>query len=532
VVQELSALEKALSKSDYEAQKGSLEQILKAVRPLRLRSLEQLDLNTRGRLLTTLLRVQRQPKPPSAPAPEAAPPTEAAPHAEAAPTEEAPASEGSAEAPEAAAAKTSEGEAPGEQAAAPAAEAPPAAPAQAGPPDKSTLHADALFLVGRIWRGVGEEDRAQTAFAASGRAAPSADEKIEAERPQETQRRASPDGKNPRARREREVRDRGPKREPIVVPPGGDWQAVAKELESKGRTRDAGRLCEQNKAFADGARLFEAGGDLRSALRCAAQANDAEAASRLISQMKTEDWPAMLEKLGAYEILMQQYVARGDFANVARLYERARQFDQAALAWERAEKYSFARKAFERAKDTANAERLRNLETEKLIERGDRLGAALSLVAAHKRERAVEVLTALPGPKAYRFMMRAGLDAEAHAYAEKELAAAREGQKHQVAGRWLEMLGRAQEAAEAFEAASRPDRAYPLYEQLGNPQKAAALAEAAGHREKAIELYRKVGDVASAERVEKLPASNVVSAPTSDPDEEAHTDDASAQPEA
>ncbi|HYX90333.1 MAG TPA: DEAD/DEAH box helicase, partial [Myxococcaceae bacterium] len=63
VLSELPALEKALSSSELSKQKTSLEAILKALRPMRLKSFEDLDANTRGRLLTTLVRVQRQPRP-------------------------------------------------------------------------------------------------------------------------------------------------------------------------------------------------------------------------------------------------------------------------------------------------------------------------------------------------------------------------------------------------------------------------------------------------------------------------------------
>ncbi|HZI12616.1 MAG TPA: DEAD/DEAH box helicase, partial [Myxococcus sp.] len=131
VIVELSTLEKALSKTDFSAEKGPLQAIVRALRPMRLKSLEDLDLNTRGRLITTLLRVQRQPKPPApeasaAPA-EGAAPSEAAP-AEAAPAEAAAPAEG---------ATPDEGAAPAEGSAAPAEGAAPAAPAApAGDPAK------------------------------------------------------------------------------------------------------------------------------------------------------------------------------------------------------------------------------------------------------------------------------------------------------------------------------------------------------------------------------------------------------------
>src|SRR5260370_15513757 len=60
---QLPLLEKAFSQRDFPRQKVPLEEILKHLRPLHLTSIEQLDFSTRGRLLTTLLRVGRQPPP-------------------------------------------------------------------------------------------------------------------------------------------------------------------------------------------------------------------------------------------------------------------------------------------------------------------------------------------------------------------------------------------------------------------------------------------------------------------------------------
>ncbi|MFZ5440054.1 MAG: DEAD/DEAH box helicase, partial [Myxococcota bacterium] len=61
VVNELSALEKALTKTDFAAMKEPLSAVLRALKPMRLQSIENLDLNTRGRLITSLMRVQRLP---------------------------------------------------------------------------------------------------------------------------------------------------------------------------------------------------------------------------------------------------------------------------------------------------------------------------------------------------------------------------------------------------------------------------------------------------------------------------------------
>ncbi len=285
----------------------------------------------------------------------------------------------------------------------------------------------------------------------------------------------------------------------------GDWSEQAKQLEAMGRTRDAGRLHERNNSFAEAIRLFEAGGDVKSALRCAVEGKDLDTARRLVSGLPADQIAPTLEKAGAYELLMEHYVAKADFENVARLYERARQFDQAALAYERSNKLTQARKAYERARDMASANRVRGLEVKSLVERGDRLGAATLLVAAGQNREAVEVLGSLPPPKAFHFMQRLKLDEEAKALALRELARADEEKKPAGRARWLELLGETAAAAEAWEQAGRKEKALPLHEQLGNLARAAQLAEELQQRAKAIELYTRLNDAAGLERAKALP---------------------------
>ena len=285
----------------------------------------------------------------------------------------------------------------------------------------------------------------------------------------------------------------------------GDWSEQAKQLEAMGRTRDAGRLHERNNSFTEAIRLFEAGGDVKSALRCAVEGKDLEASRRLVSGLPADQVAPTLEKAGAYELLMEHYVGKADFENVARLYERARQFDQAGLAYERANKLTQARKAYERARDMASANRVRGLEVKSLVERGDRLGAATLLVAAGQNREAVEVLGSLPPPKAFHFMQRLKLEEEAKALAQRELARAEEEKKPAGRARWLELLGETASAAEAWEQAGRKEKALPLHEQLGNLARAAQLAEELQQRAKAIELYTRLNDAAGLERAKALP---------------------------
>jgi hypothetical protein len=485
VVNELSALEKALTKADYAAQKQSLDDIVMAVKGLRLKSLADLDMGSRGKLLTSLMRVARQPKKepaPTAPAPEASPPAEGATPAEAAP-----------------------------EASAPATPAPPA-----------TTWSDVLFTTGLVWAAANEAERADAAFEAAGRRptaaelaslatpeVPAADE-----RPRRSERR---DGAPPRRGERRERPERRNERDPAgsrqsrerrfepAPATTGDWALDARTFEEAGRTRDAGRLHELNQSYVEASRLYDVGGDLKSALRNAAKAKDSTRITALSAKLTPEEVTQQLEKAEAWELLMELYVQKADFGKVAALYERALQFDQAALAWERAGKLSVARRCYERAKDFAAANRVRDLEVTKLVERGDRLGAATILMGVGRSADAIELLKPLPGPKAYAFMLKLKLNAEAAAFAAEALAKA-EAEGNQLGkARWLETLGRMEPAAEAYLAVNRKDRASAMFEQAGQFARAAVLAEEAGLLDKAQALYGRAGDTASVERVKALP---------------------------
>ncbi|MGA9521943.1 MAG: DEAD/DEAH box helicase, partial [Myxococcaceae bacterium] len=261
----------------------------------------------------------------------------------------------------------------------------------------------------------------------------------------------------------------------------------------------------RNQSYAEAVRLFEAGGDARAALRAALAGKDPDAAKRITQAMPADQARQVLEKAGAWELLMERYVTEGDFDSVAKLYERARQFDQAALAWEKAGKLPAARRAFERVRDFKNALRIRNLEVDKLVERGDRLGAATLLIQAGRKEEAAATLLSLPAPKAFRFLERLKLDDAAKALAERELAKAEAENKPAAKARWLEMLDDNARAAEAWEQAGRLDRATVANEKSGNLSRAAQQAEVVGELDRAQDLYRRAGDTQNMERVAALP---------------------------
>jgi tetratricopeptide (TPR) repeat protein len=524
VVNELGALEKALTKVDFAGQKGPLDEILRALRPLRLKSISDLDMNTRGRLITTLFRVARQAKPagPAGDAPVAAavadapaadapavdasagdPPAADAAAADA-PAVDAPAGDASAgdapaaDAPaEAPAVEAAPGEAaPGEAAAEPAPADAPAGNAAKPGANPLTLWQDVMFAVGCIWQAAGDPERATAAFTASGREAPAFVPHTPAPRVEEG---ATPaDGKRGGKRERGERAEKSERGAP-------DWKQQAQNHEDRGRTREAARLHEANQSWADAARLFEAGGEPRAALRNAIAGNLGPLAQKLMGLIRADDVPGILQKAGAWELLMEWHAKKGDFDGVARLYERAKQFDQAALAWERGGKLSNARRAYEKANDSAGALRVRDLEIQKLVERGDRLGAATVMVHAGMRAEAVKALEAVGGPKAWRFMLKLKLDAEAEAYIASELKKAEETNDLASKARWLEAKGEVRQAAQVWLDAGKKERAVPLFDQLGETARAAQLAEEVGQLEKAEALYRRAKDTANADRVKALP---------------------------
>lgn len=289
------------------------------------------------------------------------------------------------------------------------------------------------------------------------------------------------------------------------IPVGGNWQEVAKDFEQQGRTRDAARVHERNQSWAEASRLFESGGNGREALRCAIAAKDQERVKQLASTLPMDQARPVLEKAGAWEILMERYVASSDFESVAKLYERSRQFDQAALAWERAGKLGAARKAYERARDFKSAQRMKNLEIDKLIERGDRLGAAQMLVSAGRKDEAVATLLAIAAPKAFRFMERLKLGEAAKSLAQRELEKATAENKPSARARWLEALDEMGQAAEAWAQGGRIERASVCNEKAGNLKVAAEQAETVGDLDRAQDLFRRAGDTDNMNRVAALP---------------------------
>jgi len=201
-----------------------------------------------------------------------------------------------------------------------------------------------------------------------------------------------------------------------------------------------------------------------------------------------------------------------DYEAVARLYERARQMDQAALAWEKVGRLSLARKAYEQAGDLESANRMRAMEVQQLMDRGDRLGAATLLVSTGNTQAAIDALKELPGPKAYRFLIKLKLEEEAQKLATTQIEQAIATGDHPAHARWLEALDKLPEAIEAWLKADRRDKAMYLFEKTGKHEQAAKMAEALGRLDKAEALFRQAGNEEQAARIAALPRPVVLAA--------------------
>ena len=536
VIVELGNLERALTKGDFLLEQAPLQEILRTIRSMRLDSLERLEPNARGRLITSLFRVMRQKKPAfleQAVAEKAVAEKEVAASTEQTPSLQPPEeAEAAPELPQEAL-TTADQESSEEAALSPpelshevstAAQESCSAQQTEGAKQESAslspeqLQAQAyrsvLDLVGRIWRALGEKARSQAALEASGLKVLSEEAPLPAEPSKKMPERSPKDKRREKSSsRDTRTETRADTRADARLT-FKDWKEQAAYLEQTRKTRDAGRLHEKNASFAEAARLFELGNDLKAALRCAVLGEMEEASTRLMSRLSPSDVKFVLERAAAWGLLMSYCAKIKDYDAVARLYERARQMDQAALAWEKAGRLSLARKAYEQAGDLESANRTRAMEVQQLLDRGDRLGAATLLVATGNAQAAIDTLKALPGPKAYRFLLKLKFEEEAQKLAATQIEQAIATNDHLTHAHWLEALNKLPEAIEAWLQGDRRDKAMYLYEKTEKYEQAAELAEALGRLDKAEALFRRAGNEEQAARIAALVRSTVL--PTED----------------
>ncbi len=539
---EISAVEKALTKSDFVSMEESLRSVHQALRGMRLRSLDALESAIKGKLITTLARVSRAPRPaeknPSTSDAASEVPGESA-------EVPAPADEVSATAPlptrEALASTNGEGSngepppattgvsqesgtvneavelglegdrapnlagSPSEGIDAPtigsesslADGSPPVlqpAPGAAATESQQSPWEKSQYVVGLIWSSMNEGERASSAFARSGKDPEPQD--LAPHPPDSASEAATaPSHGRPKMRpaSRRETRSADSRRSARSPNPRSVDASGAMALEKAG-------------AFAEASAMFEAEGDLESALRCAARVDDATRCIALASRLSPPKVASAYRAAQSWQRLMDYHAALGDYEAVAQLYERARQYDQAGLAWERAQKFGSAKVAFERAGDLVSANRVRDRDVEDRLRRGDRVGAAAVLMSVGRKSEALKALEGLPPAQIIHAMQRLKLHEEATAYSRGELARAQAAGDLARQGQWLEVLGNRKEAIERYLEAGLRDRAARVHAKGGDYRSAAKLMAAANSYRRAAEYFQKAGDGSEAQRMRELVA--------------------------
>ena len=513
VVNELSHAREGAHQDRLRGREAPLQEVLKALKPLHLRSIEDLDFNTRGKLITSLARVQRQakPKPSEAPAAEARP-------------AEAPAAEAGSRGGRR---RGSRGRprprrrprrprrsAPRPPAAAAPRRLPPRPSPRRPPVDpKVQAYGDVMFTVGLIWRAVGDTDRASSAFELAGRQPTEAD--LVAPRRRKSARSAPTRGERPdrgpqgRAARPQE-RPRAPARHKTeLFVSSGDWQADAKKLEELGRTRDAGRIHEKNKSFADASRALRGG--RRSRRRpCAAPPPGRtrarlEALARQVQARGAGEGPREGRGVDAADELARQArelrgggasstSGRGSSIRPARPTSGRR-----SCRW-RARPTSAPRTSGGRGPRArprgAEAHRAR-----RSLRRGDACCSARA-----RRPRRWRRLKPLPPTKAFHFMEKLKLADEAKAFAREELEKAEAAEQQGPRGalvRAARREGQGRRGVPGRRSQGQGGRA--CSSRWASSPRRPSLAEASANLDKAQELFAKAGDTANAERVKALP---------------------------
>lgn len=323
---------------------------------------------------------------------------------------------------------------------------------------------DLQYMLGRVWRAVGDERRAALAFAASGRIAPAVK----------------------------------------MLKKAGEWQEVAELHEREGRHREAAQLYEQHGEYAQASRCFEAAQDVRGWLRTSLLAGDQ---ARVVEAAKAAPLPVARELLLRHrqgDILLDLLASKGRWEDIGQLYQRAEQWGDAARAFERAKRTFRAAEMYRRAGEEAEADRLIEAEVEAKRAAGDLVGAGQIYQRFGLADRAAALVSERRPDLAFKWLQQGGRDEEALQLGRKLAQSAIDAGRHGDAARWFERMGEGARAAEHFALAGQHRDALRLYEQLGDWEKAGEQAARAGDRAKAVELLNRAGVTDSEERVAAL----------------------------
>ncbi len=392
----LHELERPLTVGDLEAQKVHLGNMLEKLKPLRIKSIEELEFDARTRLFTSLLRAGRQAEVPDA--------------------------------------------------------------------EKEARRKELLFLLGEIWLALGDERRAGLLYAASGRSEPALQ----------------------------------------ALQQSGQWEEVAELHRREGRPLDAARLFEQHGALARALVAYREAGDQRGCLRAALLAGDTAEVARAAQGLPLKAVRELLFKYRQGDLYLDILAGRGDWAEVASLYERAEQFADAAQAYERGARLTRAAEAWRKAGDPASMDRCVTLEAQARQARRDAIGAGEVLRRFDFVERAVELVRDAHPELAFKWLQEGGRDAEAVAFAQALARRLEQEGKPGEAAPWLERAGDLPLAARACEQAGQFAEGLRLWELQGEWEKAAESAARGGEKARALELFNRAGVADAEARVAKL----------------------------
>lgn len=330
--------------------------------------------------------------------------------------------------------------------------------------EKEAKRKEVLSLLGEIWRALGDERRAGLLFAASGKS----ESAIKA------------------------------------LEQSGEWQEVAGLHLKEGRALEAARLLEQKGEHAQALKAYKEAGDQRGWLRSALLSKDLEEVKKAAGALPLKAVRDLLFKHHQGDLYLDILAGRGEWLEIASLYERAEQFADAAQAFERGSRLTRAAETWRKAGNLQEMERCAGEEAKARQGRKDLIGAGEVLRKFGFVDRAVELVREAYPQVAFKWMQEGAKDAEAVDFAKAQARrSAGEGKPAEEAT-WLERAGELGLAAEAQERAGAFGEALRIWEQLGEWEKAGEAAARAGEKARALELLNRAGVAEAEARVERL----------------------------
>ncbi|GEM_PF-1041697 len=367
----LGTIEKSLTTADFERISGGLNRIAEALRPLHLKSVDEIDdFDARTHLFTALLRAGRL--------------------------------------------------APGKDEA------------------HEAQRRDMLAAVGEVWLALGDEEKSDAVLEAAGR----------------------------------------PERTILRLERTGHWQEAAERALQAGNLKQAAQILD---AHGDKARAFELfrkiGTEPKDTLRLAAELGKTELLWELAQAVPSKAARAVLFQFGQEQLFLELAARRGEWHEVARLYEQAGQHADAAFAFERSGDIRRALECFRRGGRPEEAARLLRQEAARRMERGNVTGAGDLLRRQGMADEAVALVRETHPELAFKWLEHAGKRDRAREFAAEMVGrlSAGDGDPKQCAV-WLERSGQKARAAEMWLQLGEPDSAMRNYEAAGEWKQALAIA--------------------------------------------------------